>query len=259
MNEKELRQALVHLPLQEVRFLPRVGSTNDIARELINQGGQGISLVYAEEQTAGRGRAGRQWLSQKGASLVFSLAIHSELVVPKPVSLISGLGAISVCFALEGLGMTPRVKWPNDILLAGRKVCGILQENLWQGDDLVGVALGFGLNLSSGSVPPAEQLDFPATSLEQASGSRVGEMELLKSILGAFLAPACGGSTIGILQAMEARLAYMGEWVEVWVAGETRILGQVRGLSEDGSLMLHSAEGAKIAVPFGEIHLRPVV
>lgn len=259
MNERSFRRAISALPLGGYRFFKQTGSTNDAALAWAAQGAPDLSLVYAEEQLSGRGRGDRRWFSPPGAGLTFSLILRplpdEELSGP----LFSGLGAVAVCGALGKLGLDPEIKWPNDILLNQRKVCGILAESVWTGGKVDSIVLGIGVNVKPESVPPPERLNFPATSLEDAIGKKLNRQYLLRDILQALL--SWRGELLNpvFLQAWEKALAYRGEPVEIQVEGNGSLSGALEGLEADGSLRLHSREGRTIRVHFGEVHLHRVV
>ncbi len=258
MNEEQIRRALTRLPLGELRFFERTGSTNDIALAWAAGGAPDLSLVCAEEQTSGRGRGARQWFTPPGAALAFSLLLRPhEREIPS-LSRFSGLGALAVCEALEGRGLSPQIKWPNDVLLNGRKVCGILAEAVWLGERLDCVVLGIGLNVTPASVPPAECLSFPATSVETESGKRVNRPCLLADILRSLIGWRDRMAEHAFLQAWEERLAFRGQEVQI-LGGETPLSGTVEGLEADGGLRLRLANGEVRQVSVGEVHLRPLV
>ncbi|PIZ25632.1 MAG: biotin--[acetyl-CoA-carboxylase] ligase, partial [Chloroflexi bacterium CG_4_10_14_0_8_um_filter_57_5] len=134
MNERELRRTLSDLPLGGVRYYEQTGSTNDVALAWASAGAPDLALVIADEQTAGRGRLGRKWVTPPGAALAFSLVLRPRPVERDVIPLYSALGALAVVSALEEkYGLKPEIKWPNDVLVRGRKLCGILAEAVWLG------------------------------------------------------------------------------------------------------------------------------
>ena len=259
MDQRRLKAALKDLSLGGLRFFEQVGSTNDIALAWAAEGVADFALVVAEEQTSGRGRNGHRWYTPAGAALAFSLVLRPGPAEQENVSLISALGALSVVSALEKDGMKPEIKWPNDILLARRKVSGMLTEAVWMGDAIDSLILGIGVNVSSAAVPPPDLLAFPATCLEAAAGRTVDRVLLLHDILSAMVEWRPLLKTSVFFDAWQERLAFQGERVEVWGEGETPRAGTLEGLMPDGSLRLRSLNGDSYVVQFGEVHLRPVV
>jgi BirA family biotin operon repressor/biotin-[acetyl-CoA-carboxylase] ligase len=153
MDERTLRKTLSGIPLGGLRYFEQTGSTNDIALAWAAAGSPDLALVYAEEQTAGRGRGTRRWFTPAGAALAFSLVLRPLAGAEQPISLFSTLGALAVCEALEKHALQPQIKWPNDVLLNRRKVCGILAESVWLGEQVESVVLGVGLNIKPEAIP----------------------------------------------------------------------------------------------------------
>jgi len=265
MDELTLRKALAILPLGGLRYFERTGSTNDDALAWAAAGAPDLALVYAEQQTAGRGRANRHWFTPPGAALAFSLVLRTLPVEARSTSLLSALGALAVCEALAELGLDPEIKWPNDVLLNRRKVSGILAESVWMGERLQNVVLGIGVNIQPEAVPPPDQLNFPATCLQaesltlQSSATALDRAALLGQILQALLYWRGLMASEIFLRAWQSRLAFRGEQVEIWAEGQMIQAGRLEGLGKDGSLRLTSSQGQDSSIKFGELHLRPVV
>jgi BirA family transcriptional regulator, biotin operon repressor / biotin---[acetyl-CoA-carboxylase] ligase len=264
MDERTLRRALSTIPLGGLRYFEQTGSTNDAALAWAVAGAPDLALVYTEEQTAGRGRGSRRWFTPPRTALAFSLVFRPLSGEEQSIPLFSALGALAVCEVLEAQGLHPEIKWPNDVLLNQRKVCGILAESIWMGEKVDSIVLGVGLNIKPQAVPPPAHLTFPATCLEAELPSprhgmkTVEQAALLQHILHATLHwRDLLGSDL-FLHAWENRLAFRGEQVEIWVDGQALRTGQVDSLGQDGSLRLLSPQGQVFAVQFGEVHLRPV-
>jgi len=267
MDELTFRKALADLPLGGIRFFNQTSSTNDVALAWSTEAAPDLALVYTEEQTAGRGRGDRSWHTPSGTALAFSLFIRPRPFEQEAVSLFSALGAVGLCDALEAKGLHPAIKWPNDVLLNRRKISGILAESVWTGEKVDGIVLGIGLNVTLAAVPPPDQLNFPATSLE-AEGAYKDKsphdldpfrLALLKDIVEAILRWRPKLGTDLFINAWENRLAFRGEPVEIWSAGQEKKTGMLEGLEKDGSLRLRSGKNEIFLFKFGEVHLRPVV
>ena len=265
MDELTLRKTLSNIPLGGLRYFEQTGSTNDIALAWAAADAPDLALVYAEEQTAGRGRGSRHWFTPPEAALAFSLVLRPLHVKDQATPLFSALGALAVCEALAERGLHPEIKWPNDVLLNRRKVCGILAESAWLGEHVESIVLGVGLNIKAAAVPPPGQLNFPATCLEAElpfSGDQFRTLEraeLLQQILQAILYWRGLIASDIFLHAWERLLAFRGEQVEIRADGQALRTGQVDGLEPDGSLRLLSPQGQVFTVRSGEVHLRPVV
>lgn len=259
MDESSLREALANLPLGDVRFFSTIGSTNDEALDWAVTNAPDMALVYAEEQTAGRGRGQRSWFTPAGAALAFSLVLRPSDGEQPQLLFFSALGALAVCEALDALGLAAQIKWPNDVLIGRRKVGGILAEAVWRGNCLQGIVLGIGVNVAPRAVPPPELLNFPATSVEDELQHPVHRLYLLREILSALIHWRTQMTGPLFIPAWEKRLAFRGEEVEIILENETSRFGKIHGLNEDGSLRLHTPQGGRFDVQFGEVHLRPTI
>jgi BirA family biotin operon repressor/biotin-[acetyl-CoA-carboxylase] ligase len=264
MNHSSLQKILAPLSLGGLRYFDSIGSTNDEALAWATENALDFSLVIADEQTTGRGRAGRQWVTPRGTALAFSLILRSESREQRVESstiaptLFTGLGAVALVDALKARGLSPQVKWPNDVLLNGKKVAGILTEAVWTGDALDAIVIGIGVNALTGSNPPDDELYFPATNLQAELEGALRREELLRDILSALSAWRTKISTGELKLAWEENLAFHGKQVRVERGSEEPLIGQVMGLEEDGSLRLFVNDKI-VTVQFGEIHLRPTV
>jgi BirA family biotin operon repressor/biotin-[acetyl-CoA-carboxylase] ligase len=269
MNHSSLQKILAPLSLGGLRYFDSIGSTNDEALAWATEDALDFSLVISDEQTTGRGRAGRRWVTPRGTALAFSLILRTahtesgekrvetngEMITP---TLFTGLGAVAIVDALKARGLSPQVKWPNDVLLNGKKVAGILTEAVWTGDALDAIVIGIGLNALAGSNPPDDEIFFPATNLERELGLVVKREELLFDILSALSGWWENLSMDGLIQAWEENLAFRGEQVRIARDNEEPLLGQVMGLEADGRLRLLINDKI-VTVQFGEIHLRPAL
>lgn len=258
MNQNELKKSLSRLPLGDIKYFESIGSTNDEALAWAANDTPDLLLVIADEQTAGRGRLERKWFTPKGTALAFSLVLRPTADERPHLTRIVGLAALAVAKSLQTLGLVAQIKWPNDILILGRKVCGILVESVWSGEDVDCVVIGIGVNVLKGSVPPDETLQFPATSLEDELGYAPERVEILHDILAALieLRPRLG--TDEFIVQWESLLALRGETVQVESEKTTTVAGQVSGLDSDGSLRLRNEHGEFVTVRFGDVRLRPL-
>mgnify|MGYP003940803489 FL=1 len=181
-STESLRRALGARPF---KFYERVESTQDIAREwaLADPNLPNGAVVIAEEQTAGRGRQGRRWVSPPGSSVMCSVVLRPH-IAPERLPRLTIAGGLAVVQTL--LPILPpdaiALKWPNDVLVNGRKVCGILTEATWTGDQLGAVILGIGLNVRVNFA--GTELEGIAGSLEPELGRPVDRHALLANLLG---------------------------------------------------------------------------
>ena len=258
MNEHSLKKTLSKLNIGGLRWFDSIGSTNDEALAWATEDARDLSIVIADEQTQGRGRLNRKWFTPKGSALAFSLILRPAAPLRPHLSRTVGLAALSIAESCRKLGLAPRIKWPNDILLNGKKAAGILTETVWSGDSVDSVVVGMGINVHSASVPPLELLQFPATSLEDELGKDVPPREeLLSNILNSFIHWRARMGTDELIKAWEETLAFRGEQVQVKAGGEAHVTGELLGLESDGSLRLRDANDKSITVRFGDVSLRP--
>ena len=231
-----------------VRFFNQTGSTNDIALAWAAEGAHDLALVCADEQTAGRGRGDRRWYTPSGVALAFSLILRPMPGEQQSIPCFSALGALAVCEALSARGLHPEIKWPNDVLINRRKICGVLSEAVWTGEKVESVVLGIGLNVSAQAVPQTEQLNFPATSLEAETKRITDRFLLLREILQALLYWRGLLTKDVFFHAWGSRLAFLGEQVEILGEGQVIEAGKLEGLEKDGSLRLRTAQGKTVTV-----------
>ncbi len=261
MDQYTLQKLLADLPLGAVRYFHTIGSTNDLAVRWAEAGAPHLSLVVADEQTAGRGRQGRRWLTPAGSALAFTLILRADKE-PHGAHLprLTALGALAVCDTLNAAlsPVTPAlIKWPNDVVVNRCKLAGVLAEAHWRGDELVALILGIGINVARDSVPPPELVDFPATCVEEALNRTVDRWELLRAALKKLLEWHERLETADFIAAWERRLAFRGEWIYLVVENQPPLEGRLLGLAEDGALRLLLRSGETASFQFGEVRLRP--
>ena len=266
-----LQDLLKNLPLGQIRFFNKTSSTNDEADRWIDTGAPDMSLVIADEQTNGRGRQGRKWFTPPNSALAISI-ILKELRTSLPlgnnysptstISRLTCLGTIAICKSLEyNYKLEPQIKWPNDVLLQGKKVAGILAETKWQGEMCSSAILGIGVNVAPQSVPPRKELVFPATCIQTVLGESISRLELLHSILENLIQMRIQLFEPGFIDAWNKYLAYRGEWVDIIINDRNKTIdhlhAQVIGLDLDGNLKVRQTSGNIQTLFNGEISLRP--
>ncbi len=257
MNETSLKKNLSDLSLGGLRYFDSTGSTNDEALAWAKDGAPDLSLVIADEQAQGRGRLDRKWFTPKGTALAFSLILRPSAALRPHLSRTVGLAALSITDSLLTYKLDARIKWPNDILLEGRKMAGILVETTWSGDIPDSVVIGMGVNVMKASVPAEEYLQFPAISLEEVLGHAPVREELLHGILSALIARLPEMGSDNLIKAWDEKLSFRGEQVRVREGGGQVVSGELTGLESDGSLRLRDEHGNFVIVRFGDVSLRP--
>lgn len=245
-------QALqTRLAPRPIKFFAQADSTQDVALAWLQEGVESGAVVIADEQLAGRGRDGRVWHTPPGVALALSVILRPK---DEAFSQITMLGAVAVAELLEGLGASDvAIKWPNDVLLKGRKVCGILPETIWQGNKPLGVTLGIGLNVRNDFTNTL--LQDIAISIESALGRRFDRIDLIADLLARIdhWIPMLG--TAELYEVWKTRLATLGQDITVTsAAGE--ISGIAEMVDEHGVLFVRDGDGVLLRVVVGDAATR---
>lgn len=253
MNAHRLQLYLDPLPLSAWKYHPVAGSTNDLALDWAREDAPDSALVVADAQTAGRGRGDRRWVTTPGAALAFSLILRPTPPEVSCVPRFTALAALGLIDTLEKWGLQGEVKWPNDVLLGGKKVAGVLVEADWQGDFPTALVVGMGVNVTPEAVPLNGELRYPATSVEDAIGKGVDRWALLAETLSAMLAYREMLTTPEFMEAWNIHLALRGAWVPFRMPdGKTQWM-KVLSVLPDGRLHLEQGDGARLKAAAGEI------
>lgn len=235
-----------------VHYLERCGSTMDVARELAERGAAEGAVVVAEEQEAGRGRLGRSWHSAAGG-------LYATLVLRPPPWVLRALSlaaSVAVARILELLGLDARVKWPNDVQVAGRKVCGILVEAAAEPGEAACALVGIGLNVNN-ELP--RELAGTAATLRELLGRPVPRLPLFLKLLEELddvYARVREGRWGEVLSEWKSRSSTLGRFVRVETP-EGAFTGLAVNVSEDGALLVRLEDGKIRGFYSGDvIHLR---
>ena len=259
MEITTLNEILAATPVNEFRYFETIGSTNDVALKWCDEGAADFSLVIAEEQTKGRGRFERRWVTHRGSALAFSLILQPTPEERSRLALFAPLCGLALRDTLETqLGLQAEIKWPNDVLLERRKTAGILVEANWSGERMSGIVLGIGVNVSHGSIPPAEFQQFPATCLEEHRSQTVDRYRLVQGILNSIAAWRAELASPAFFEAWQRYLAFKGEPVRIEDSQKTSIIGRVKGINNRGHLVLTLDNGTEKDFEAGDVHLRPI-
>jgi BirA family biotin operon repressor/biotin-[acetyl-CoA-carboxylase] ligase len=230
---------------RDIRVFERTTSTNDVIEKLARDGVKEGVAVFAESQTKGRGRLGRQWISPARRGLWFSVLLRPDLR-PQETTQLTVAAATALWRAIHyQTKLQPEIKWPNDLLLHGRKTAGILTELSAELDQVKYVILGIGVdvNLTAGEFPSG--IRKTATSLRIELGKPVLRPELATMILRELdrdYARVCAGQFASVADEWEEHCTTLGKNVTVHV-GERRVQGNAESLDEDGALLLRTEHG----------------
>ena len=233
-------------------------STNTEAANQARQGADEGVCVIAQQQTAGRGRHGRNWVSEKDSGLYFSIVLRPEIET-RYLPLITLMAGVAVYDTLKEFGLKPDIKWVNDVLIGEKKICGILAETLDTPRGLA-VIVGIGINLTNANFP--DEIADTATSIKGETGDVVTSDELAAALT-PYLSYFCEilngpGGRSEIISEWQRRSSYFsGKNVRVTLAKEV-FEGVTDGLEENGALRVKRADGSVTSVQAGDVErLRP--
>ena len=256
MTPQEIRYRL-HTQIigQEIEVYDQLQSTNDLALQRGIEGATEGTLILAEHQTAGRGRYGRTWHSPPGSSLLASLILRHGLL-PDQIGLPNLMGAVSIATAIRDVTALPAmIKWPNDVLISGKKVSGVLTELEYDQNQRPFFVVGFGVNVNIAPTEFPFSLRSLATSLQIESGGEISRVALLCAILHRseenYLHLKCGKTPVIINTATEL-LATIGEWVQLETP-DTVFDGIAERIDAEGRLILREQSGRLRTFLNGEV------
>jgi BirA family biotin operon repressor/biotin-[acetyl-CoA-carboxylase] ligase len=243
---------------RRVEVRDEVGSTNELARTLAEGGAPHGTLVLARRQVAGRGRRGRTWSGLPGEQLFASFVLRPSLP-PERAFELTLLAAVALSRALERLGARPRIKWPNDLELDGRKCAGILAELSTAPDEgLRHVVLGIGVNVEGTPEDFPMDLRERATTLRAAMGRAPALVNLVVNLceeLEATLDRHEREGFASVLEGWRARTSTLGSDVRVVTEGR-ELAGRAEDVDADGALLVRTGDGLVRVVAGEVVHLR---
>jgi BirA family biotin operon repressor/biotin-[acetyl-CoA-carboxylase] ligase len=240
--------------IREILVFAETDSTNNLAAQLGRQGKPGGVAVFAEHQTAGRGRFGRRWSSASHRGLWFSLLLRPSLPLAHWARLTTW-AAVSVAAAIEESTAVPAsIKWPNDVFVSGKKVSGILAESGTdtQGQPFAVVGIGINVNHEFAEFPP--ELQAIASSLRESARQRVDRPAFAATLLQCLndRFPLLAGDFSALVAETARRSFLLGRWIEIR-SGETVMEGVAEQLDADGHLLLRLADGSLTRLTAGEV------
>ena len=254
MEMNKINKKLRKLGFQVIEMHDSISSTNDRAIEIINEEGLDLGIIIAEYQASGRGRGGRRWEMPSGAGLAFSMILGVNFEYENILGRVTGVGALAVSQAVNDLfDISPEIKWPNDVLIDGKKFCGILTEATWAGNNLKAVIVGIGINLSDEAIPP--ETIFKATALEVEYHEKISKEDLLLRIVSNFIGLWDGFSSSQIIREWDKILAFKGEIVKLHKDGEEVCVGKLIGLDDNGGIVILTDKDQKNIFYYGDLHL----
>ena len=252
-SRKALREGLTTRFFgRRLEYRAALGSTHDLARQLAQAGAPEGTVVLAGRQTGGRGRLGRSFISPRGG-LYFTIVLRPPLEHLRPLPIIS---ALAVARGLEQVtGLSTALKWPNDVLVGGRKICGILMESELAGEAVNHVLLGIGVNVNT-DMSAYPEIAAIATSAAAEAGREVSREALAAAVLNEletlYLAARAGQR---VQDEWRARLDTLGRQVRV-TCGQAVEEGLAEDVDSDGSLIQRRPDGSRVAIAAGDVTLR---
>jgi BirA family biotin operon repressor/biotin-[acetyl-CoA-carboxylase] ligase len=242
---------------REIHVFQETTSTNDVAARLARGGAQEGAVVFAEAQTKGRGRLGRAWISPPGKGLWFTVLLRPDFA-PQGATQLTVAAATALCRAITlQTGLATEIKWPNDILIRGKKIAGILTEMRAELDHLQEVLLGIGMNVN------LEKADFPpslhraATSLRIETGQPVNRAELAVAVLRELDRDyhlIAQGQFDRLAEQWQDRCSTLGRQVAIR-CGNRLFHGTAESLDDDGALLVRGPHGHLDRIVGGDVTL----
>lgn len=240
-----------------VIYYETLASTNLQAKLDAENGADEGTLIVADMQTAGRGRKGRSWSSPAGTNVYFTLILKPDYAV-ELISAVTLLMGMAVAEGIrETCGVDARIKWPNDIVVDGKKICGILAEMSVEREFVHYVVVGAGINVGEQDFPP--EIAETATNLWQECGRKVSRSRLIVNVMRAFEARYrifCNDrSFAGFMEEYNGMLVNKDREVRV-LDPKGEFLGISRGVNEKGELLVELGDGKTVEVYAGEVSVR---
>jgi BirA family biotin operon repressor/biotin-[acetyl-CoA-carboxylase] ligase len=242
---------------RDIQVFEQTTSTNDVMEKLARDGVKEGVAVFAESQTKGRGRLGRKWISPAHKGLWFSILLRPDLR-PQETTQLTVASAIALRRAVKSVtGLSPEIKWPNDLLIGGKKVAGILTELSAEVDHVRHIILGIGVDVNQDAAEFPVELRKTATSLRIEAGEEICRAELAVEILRELdfdYARIGSGKFSAVADEWEAACATIGRNVSVQT-GVQKIRGRAEALDDDGALLVRTEHGHLERIIGGDVTL----
>jgi BirA family transcriptional regulator, biotin operon repressor / biotin---[acetyl-CoA-carboxylase] ligase len=253
-GEAITRELNTQIIARHVIYHEQIGSTNDVAKQLADAGEPEGTLVIADEQITGRGRLGRTWHAPARSSLLMSLILRPP-IAPRQLARVTMAISLGACDAIRAeTGLDIHIKWPNDLLIDGKKFAGILAETQTLGDQIEHVVIGVGINVnfrasSIADIPP------DATTISDQLGRPFPRVQLAQSILRSierFYVRLCAGESLR--EEWAARLATLHQSIRAQTTTGIEA-GIAENVDDDGALLIRRADGVMVRLLAGDVTL----
>jgi BirA family transcriptional regulator, biotin operon repressor / biotin---[acetyl-CoA-carboxylase] ligase len=240
----------------KLHHFPSIGSTNTYAMQQAQEGAEAGSVYFADEQTAGRGRGGHSWHSAAGSGLYVSVLLRPQIALADVLWLSLAAGLAVHRAVKETTTLEADLRWPNDLLLGGRKFCGILTESQAEATRVRHAVVGIGINMHQGRFP--DELKSLATSLRIESGKEWSRQELLIALLQSLhreiLLLSSAATAQQAASEIPARIESISSWIrnkQVVVGDPEELRGTTAGLDARGFLLVRTPEGIQTVLSGG--------
>ncbi len=254
---KEIERLLLNNSIaKEIIYFNSIDSTNNYAKKEANKLEHG-TIILAEQQIAGRGRRGREWLSPRGTGIWMSLVLKPD-IPPREGIKMTQIAAAAVCESIRNLtGLDALIKWPNDLVINNKKVCGILTEMAGELNEINYIVVGIGINVNMKNFP--DEIKTIATSLFIESDKKIDRKDLVVNILKKFeelykqyIKNLDLDETLSIIR---RHSAILGKNIRI-IQGKLEIKAKAVDINEEGLLLVEMEDGNKELISSGEVSIR---
>lgn len=241
---------------QEIIYYEAIDSTNNEAKKKAREGASEGTLIIADQQTAGKGRLGRSWISPSGEGIWMSLILRPH-ILPNQASQLTLIAGLGMCEAIERVtGLKAQIKWPNDVVVNSKKICGILTEMSAQVEQIEYVVVGIGVNVNLSSIP--EELPY-ASSLAIEGGKEYSRKKIIATFLEIFEVDYTqyvkSLNLNFIKERYEQSCITLHRQVKL-ITKENECIAKALGINEEGALMAQMQDGSIQTVSSGEVSVR---
>lgn len=240
---------------QNIKYYKTIESTNNTAFDNDCKDG---TLFIAEKQTKGKGRMGRKWFSKKGCGIWMSIALMPE-IEPERINLITLVAGLAVCKTLKKIYNMPfKIKWPNDIVINGKKVCGILTEGRGENGKITKVVTGIGINVNQKSFP--DEINNIATSLYMLTAKKSDRAKIINvfaEIFETYYKLLLKGNTDELMGEYWDLCITIGKDI-IATKDNNEIKGKATGISQTGELIIKKEDGTSLNINSGEVSVRGI-
>ena len=234
---------------RQLYYYHQLTTTMETAKELVRKGAAEGAVIIAGTQTSGRGRIGRTWLSPEG-SLAMSVILKPSLDKLPQLIMIASLAVVRAIKQVTGI--ETQIKWPNDVLIKGKKVCGILIENEVNEGKVNFAIIGIGINVNFDPLAFPEIAEI-ATSLSHTIGTEISKVELISTLLceleKLYLESQAGAP---VYREWQGKMETLGRWIQV-KTGDTVEQGKAETVTEKGNLIMRRADGSLVEIVVGDV------